>query len=127
MQTSEVLNRAADLIEERGWTRGSWGGGSGRALCLEGGIIAALGSQFDDPSFNYDKFSACPAYVAVENYLVSAGRLADDDSLWAWNDDMPDMEPVIAVLRAAALVEETKEADAIIAAASSIPVREVVA
>ena len=44
--TSEVLNTAADLIEERGWTHigesdAPWGDGADGPLCLECGVLAA--------------------------------------------------------------------------------------
>ena len=131
MNTSDVLNRAADLIEERGWT----GNGSGWSdpgesgpLCLEGGIAAALGVQFS-------RAWSCPAFKAVEAYLSDRTDLRP----FQWNDrqyhdrvllairahdfstGMFDMDAarvqaqeggaveVIATLRAAAVIEAAKE------------------
>jgi len=112
---SETLNRAADLIEERGWTRG---GGwpttddEGAPLCLEGGIMAALGLRFNDDAREVD-VETCPAYRAVHVYL----ELHDDRDvegwpvvpLWMWNDDRETAAEVIEVLRAAAVIEAARE------------------
>lgn len=125
MNTSEVLNRAADLIEERGWTKGRGWVDDGGPLCLEGGIAAALGVEFTVAW-------RCPAYAAVREYLAPR----TDKAPFIWNDRLAydyineaisrregwrDMAAttaegeayakgeVIAVLRAAALVEAAKE------------------
>jgi hypothetical protein len=125
MLTSEVLNKAADLIEERGWRPGGgWRGTAEKgALCLEGGIQAAMGVEVG-PGYR------CPAYDAVAAYIDSA-------ALWIWNDRLPypwpinpDADPaagrrypggsrkaalllagerVVATLRATALIEAAKE------------------
>lgn len=116
-KTSEVLNKAADLIEQYGWRGlaqegdedgGAWGG-IGKPMCLEGGILAALGVRTDegrypDEGFPRSDFQACPSYRAVQQYL---GGLAD---VWVWND-VPHRtkEEVIEVLRACAVIEEAKE------------------
>jgi hypothetical protein len=110
--TSEVLNRAADLIEERGWTKGGgWptADDEGAALCLEGGIMAALGLHFDKDD---DDVEQCPAYRAVHFYLgLKWGDVADwpQDPLWTWNDDHGSEESVIEVLRATAVIEAARE------------------
>jgi hypothetical protein len=125
MKTSEVLYKAADLIEERGWTEGvGWRHEDGGPLCLEGGILAAIGGSFDKG----DHYG-CPAYEAVRAYLggppfmwnddlanrrVSAAIAAGECRMenltevraeakeWAKNE-------VIATLRAAAVIEAAKE------------------
>lgn len=117
LATSEVLNRAADLIEERGWAQGGgwFYGGDEYAtspLCLEGGIMAALGLHFD--TGETDDFEECPAYVAVRSYLGAACRNAvlgvEDARLWAWNDTVAESgEQVIATLRAVAVIEAARE------------------
>jgi hypothetical protein len=104
MKTSEVLDLAADMIEKRGWVQGTEGwGGVSAPLCLEGGILAALGH----PAFvgiTHKEMWACPAYRAVQDYLEY------DRELWWWNDTYGrTKEEVIEVLRAAAAVERTKE------------------
>lgn len=114
MKTSEVLNRAADLIEERGWGRGtaSWNniGDDSAPLCLEGGIMAALGLTIDlasPESAVLVEVSRCPAYKAVTDYL---GTVVPFCHLWRWNDGVAQSaEEVIATLRAAAVIEAAKE------------------
>jgi hypothetical protein len=116
MKTSEVLYAAADLIQERGWLQGpsGWGGGS---LCLEGGMLAAVGQRFG--AVDMVGFWECPAYRAVMQYLgrdeSRAAVFAGDhprpiEALWAWNDE-PERtaEQVIGTLRACAVIESAKE------------------
>jgi len=121
MLTSEILNRAADLIEERGWTVGDWGLGDDHSmpLCLEGGIAVASGNNLIGSVL----LEKCPAARAVHEYLL----LADDEQLWEWNDrsmsycarvgvpfggsDDRTAADVIEVLRAAAVVEQAREAE----------------
>lgn len=106
MLTSEVLDLAADKIRERGWTQGlgGWPGwGPDDALCLEGGIMAALGYDEETPERLY---RGCPAFGAVRDYLGLG-----DDFLFPWNDASGrTQQEVIEVLRAAAAVERAKEA-----------------
>ena len=109
MKTSEVLDLAADAIQHRGWTTGSWNNTKeGAPVCLEGGIAAALGWEIDLDGVDdagYETFTSCPAYVAVQEYL-SLGPFA----LYHWNDRAErTKEEVIEVLRAAAAVERAKE------------------
>lgn len=110
MSTSEVLNKAADLIEQRGWSTGidAWGdeGREGAALCLEGGILAAAGME------RGRGFRTCPAYVAVKDYLLSTGDLSADAPLWGFNDSSAE-ERVIGVLRATALIESARERESV--------------
>lgn len=119
MNTSEVLNKAADLIEERGWTTGNGWHGTAEAegLCLEGAIQAAMGVA-EGSGYR------CDAYRAVSDYL---GRGA----LFLWNDQLPYLPgyagyvggsressrehgrlTVIATLRSAALIESARERQA---------------
>jgi hypothetical protein len=118
MNTSEVLNTAADLLEERGWRPGDWGG-PGSTLCLEGGILAALGidhfralNQAD--TMSVFEFWACPAYRAVADHLgmdvsLTKGR-QPAEPLWQWNDGKGrTAAEVIEVLRACAVIEAARE------------------
>lgn len=120
MRTSEVLNTAADLILERGWRQGP-GGWDGYVpedsrLCLEGGIMAALGMPEERRGALYGEVVECPAYAAVARYLDKPTRPGNSteteraDWVWHWNDAIgrTDTE-VIAVLRAAALIEAARE------------------
>lgn len=112
--TSVVLNKAADLIEEKGWTAGPGGWYDSDGLCLEGGIIAALGITTVDWDKDGELLWSCPAYNAVADYLgYDMTRRVDDTGpeqpLWKFNDDQDSAGPVIEVLRAAALIEAAKE------------------
>lgn len=120
MRTSEVLNAAADLIEQNEWTQreGWYGQPHAQGVCLEGGIMAAMGYRWLDliePTPDgegwdpiYDGLLKCPAYKAVEEYL--GDRLVPGDRLYNWNDVTGrTKEEVIEVLRATALLEAAKE------------------
>jgi hypothetical protein len=97
----------------------------GGPLCLEGGILAAIGG-----SFLHGDHYTCPAYRAVSAYL----RDRTDRTPWSWNDHLahqrvlaaiqrgeydlevvrPEAEAwaksqVIEVLRACALIEASRE------------------
>ena len=104
MPTSEVLNRAADLIEERGWTQGDgWvlrESTPDAPLCLEGGIQAATGLVGQD---RLDALWACPAWTAVADYL-------DTLNVYGWNDRAGrTASEVVEVLRACAAIEASRE------------------
>lgn len=118
MRTSEVLNKAADLIEQHGWGMGpeTWAiaGEDGQKLCLEGGIMAALGLELNglyeesQPSA-LDQLYACPAYRAVHSHLEDQLDYPEQ-SLWYWNDTTGrTQEQVIEVLRTVASLEAVKE------------------
>lgn len=113
--TSEVLNLAADLIEERGWTRGGGADGEGwhptpgstTPLCLEGAIRAASGMD--------DKHN-CPAWLVVSRYLrgrpdaIPSPILADGVIVFGWNDRPHRTQAeVVEVLRATAVIEAARE------------------
>lgn len=99
MKTSETLNRAADMIEERGWAQREGWANEGGPLCLEGGIEAATSIT------TRRDFIACPAYRAVADYLNYGEK-----PLYWWNDQRGrTKEEVIEALRGAALVEAAKE------------------
>jgi hypothetical protein len=119
LKTSEILNTAADLIEKNGWVGpghsedSNWGlGGENLSMCLEGGILAATGfdmTKTESEAIESDEFErliACPAYVAVQNYLNL------DYEIWQWNDtEGRTMEEVIEVLRATAVIEQAREVE----------------
>jgi hypothetical protein len=119
MQTSEVLNKAADQIQERGWksgagwvvTRGSEASPDDAPLCLEGGIMAALGMRITVPEGDdvtdehFEPLWKCPAYLAVQRYIDT-----DDPRLYYWNDrPHRTADEVIAALRATAVIEAARE------------------
>lgn len=89
MKTSDVLNKAADLIEERGWSTGDgWNHEDGGPICLEGGILAAAGINF----MTGNKY-ACPAYKAVAAYLADGGHGLP----FRWNDSLSNGRVMAAI------------------------------
>lgn len=110
MRTSEILNKAADQIQARGWTQVfGWNTCDRTPLCLEGGIQAAMGLRHASSMLDeYDLFRTCPAYRAVVSYLGQDGN----QIFMAYDyNDAPGRTKaeVIEVLRAAAVIEEAKE------------------
>lgn len=127
MNTSDVLNKAADLIERRGWVgeggRGWLGEDVGDPLCIEGAIDAAMeGGARAFGGFTSGP-NACPAGRAVREYLElgAFASVTESHCLFQWNDEarydatsgewVParTAEQVIATLRAAAVIEAAKE------------------
>lgn len=106
-RTSETLNLAADLIEKHGWTQGpkGWPGHIEHrgTLCLEGGILAALGKSWADPDVTA-VLAECPAFQAVSRHLWPIALP------WLYNDSYQrTAEEVIATLRAVAVIEAANE------------------
>lgn len=109
--TSEVLNRAAELIEERGWadrnvdSEEAWGEYSDTSpICLEGGILAAVGAD----KYTIGGLRRCPAYRAVHAYL----DFPENRPLYVYNDAIGrSASEVIKVLRATAVIEQAREAE----------------
>lgn len=108
MKTSEVLNKAADLIEERGWGSGPASMYGQAGICVMGAIRLADSGEVDG---DYCAAHLCGAGQAVYAYLTEKGY--DDpvpsDLLWVWNDDRSDAAEVIEVLRATAVIEAARE------------------
>src|ERR1700740_1545611 len=117
---ADTLDLAADLIDQRGWSVGyGWDEDPTGSLCLEGGILAAIGIPGKDlDNGDFADFRACPAYTAVSDYLKSIGIRqnlinAKDDkvTLWRWNDNHATAKATVTgVLRATAQVEREKVA-----------------
>jgi hypothetical protein len=131
MNTSEVLNRAADLIEERGWGKGVGWVESDSTICLEGAIWAAQGHSIVSLP-PWWEVESCGAGQAIRSYLnlsadcclpwVDYSKPVDEwltptTRLFMWNDHPSrTAEEVIETLRAAAVIEAAKEnADARVA------------
>jgi hypothetical protein len=81
---AKVLNDAADLIEQRGWSKDEAQGPKGECCPVR---AMGLASGYELPFFH-----------AVQAFRVYVGS----DHLAAWNRAQPSPEPVIAALRAAA-------------------------
>lgn len=127
MRTSEIINTAADLIQEHGWDKGAgWPMSDDHTgpLCLEGGIMAAMGLHLDEHAETNEKYATfvtCPAYRAVQEYLDLKPVVVDPvtysilegDTLWIWNDGVraawTGKSRVIQTLRAAAAVQAARE------------------
>lgn len=123
--TSEVLNRAADLIQERGWVSGPEGWPdsylpANSPLCIEGGLLAAQGLTSRAATSEESGLRTCPAYVAVMAHLATDDRwrcssdwVESGNALaYEWNDAPGrTAAEVIEVLRAAAAIEQAREAD----------------
>ena len=130
--TSEVLNRAADLIEERGWACGKGWSAEGGPLCIEGAIAAALGAD----GHAIRTTNTCPAGAAVREYLELGEYTATKGGLWYWNDELRwDRElgtvvtvrtanEVVEVLRATAVIEAAREQETVtLPAVEALPER----
>ena len=92
MNTSEVLNTAADLIEERGWHQGGDGFGPDGQLCVINALYTAGRKDW------HEAWERTKEHVGIQYALDE------------WNDaEGRTAVEVVAVLRAAALVEAAKE------------------
>jgi hypothetical protein len=125
LRTSEILTKAAEAIQTQGFTQGGsgWHWETGKPICIEGGILAALGVQWNSLSIedeSYEQWMKCPARIAVADYLETtemaprlrwAGYGPDSErEIWRYNDDESTTEAeVIAVLLSAAKAEREKE------------------
>lgn len=116
MKISEVLIKARDIIQERGWCKGNWHGSNGE-VCLETAIAAAVGEMIP-PRVNY-----IPAGRVLAAYLglgpveygptcpCGCGIPMSGDTLANWNDaPSRTVEEVIEALEVCALIEAEKEA-----------------
>lgn len=103
MNAQEVLTKAADLIELKGWTRGQFQDEAG-CLCTVGAIVLAGGGSFkydeDGTPDDYDDPSDTGFGIAD---ALNAVELVVGPELVTWNDD-PDREKsdVVNALRTAA-------------------------
>ena len=102
--TSEQLNRAADILERRGWQQGGgWHDLSTHTgpLCIQGAFAVVMGV---DSGIGY----RCAGMLAVMDYLGL--RMG----LFSWND-MPGRTAaeVVEVLRACAVIEASRERESV--------------
>lgn len=108
IETADVLDRAADIIERNGWWRKSYYdfGAVGSkpkcelACCARGAINLAANGRTPDRLSNLGE----DALHALERYLGISGE--HPDSVADWNDEPGrTVEEVIAALRGAAKAE----------------------
>lgn len=108
MQASEILSKAADLIEPEGaWMQGGYSNGvtvvSGSCWCAAGAVYAAHGNWRD------------PVARDAVRVLYTALNLPyddeDDDVIGAWNDapERTQAEVVSALRQAAHLAKEQEQ------------------
>ncbi|OZF40777.1 hypothetical protein CH296_00535 [Rhodococcus sp. 14-2496-1d] len=92
MTISEILARAADLIEEHGWMQGEYVNDKG-CLCAVGAIRIAADGKVE---------GHFPSNAATQAIDLMAGHL-DAGSVIEWNDDVDRTQTeVVGALRAAA-------------------------
>lgn len=111
--TSEVLNRAADLIEDYGWGQGVGSMIGAGGVCVMGAILHAVQGRFARPDENdqdtYDVVDACPAGQAMYRYLA----LPEGSELFDWNDKkVRTQSEVVEAIRACAVIEASREREA---------------
>ncbi|MFY2788494.1 DUF6197 family protein [Rhodococcus sp. MALMAid1271] len=111
MTLSEILNRAADLLADKGWNRGYYQSPEG-CLCAVGAITLAAGGCFsydedgtpdDFQGPNDDSRGIYAAMEAVEQAVSGSVGVDAARDLVTWNDD-PDrtQQEVIDTFRSVA-------------------------
>ena len=101
MNTADILERAATLIEERGWNQGWYVNGCG-GLCTTGAMFAAVGMEpvlGQDSNWNtFNEIAFRSAQAAWDRFTAHVAQHAPQ-----WND-APERtkEEVVSTLRAAA-------------------------
>ena len=94
---SEVLFKAAKLLEKHGWTRGEYLDKNG-SMCAVGAISAALGKQGADSEWDY--MLGVPCIKAVEAHLYCGDGTGPVQNLNDWNDEKAkDMREVTDAFR----------------------------
>lgn len=98
MDAAEVYRKAADLIEEKGWIRGSRGWFGTAGFCLEGACASAAAGRNLFVEDIYPHESRPSWYVTLQGILGWEGS-----KLFVWNDAAGRTgEEVITALRGAA-------------------------
>lgn len=109
MKTSELLDRAADVLNHDGWTQFTRGAGLGTAHCVLGGIDWAHPTSSDCDKEKPDAWWR--AVGAMATAVGPAHPKGDNWTVAEWNN-APERtkEEVIAMLRAVAATERAREA-----------------
>lgn len=97
MNTSEILTRAADLIDKRGHAKRTYQSPDG-ALCVRGAIVKAVSLRF---SFKRSSLTPAAATVAITALRRHVGFLPAGEISW---NDAPERTKaeVVTALRGAA-------------------------
>lgn len=105
MNTSESLNKAADLLESEGWTQGAWHDEDG--YCAIGAIDEVMINEWGKT----DKEDYALWNSLHQTKLATRRQFREYVGMgiaW-WNDNVAQSkEEVVAAMRAAALVAEAK-------------------
>lgn len=116
MQTSEILNKAADLIVDRGHNKGAYVNDQGN-VCALGAIRLVCGGTVDSCQFSPSGWTVSidetvkiytvhEVSKALRNYLRGDPDWNNfSDSVPSWND-RNDKDAVVRALRGAALFSE---------------------
>jgi len=113
--TSEVLNKAADIIEHQGWRQNKGMCPNLGPKCIMGGIGQAIEAPYNDfdelgVSYSYGVVEKSGAYQAVLEHIGEEN--VGGPWLYVWNDHPArTAEDVIGALRAAAVIESAREAE----------------
>lgn len=83
MTTRELRERAALLIEQRGWRQGDWRGPNGE-LCLDAALVIAAGKI--EPEDLAEEWPAL-ATAADDEIAAELGFGSSGSSCAHWNDD----------------------------------------
>lgn len=124
MHDSEALNRAADIIEDQGWTKGDRGTlVEFGPRCALGAISQAVGHETfpsSDGEAHYSTYTeadAPHAAVTFARYCMEKQPNPWDEVCppavamayaWSFNDRADGADQVVAELRACALIESAK-------------------
>jgi hypothetical protein len=81
VNTAEILNKAADVIDERGWTQGEYENCAG-GVCARGAIFVAVGLNPLAAAFGSDSAACSDAEYTSVRFRNWLGVMIS-----GWNDD----------------------------------------
>lgn len=88
MRTPELLEKAADILEERGWFRGGYQDPHGSAVCLIGALSIAAGLPANALG-TWDKDNDPDAIARVHFAIEAFERDLDTEvDVSDWNDEL---------------------------------------
>lgn len=102
METWQVLEKAAALIEERGWTTGDFEDITG-AVCALGAIGTVVYGPEAGGEFDYLALARDPAVRLLAASVNGSGE--PDMAVYQWNDSRTDATEVVDTMRRVAQAE----------------------